>query len=106
VLRAVGVDDHGRGRGPDAEFLEDLRALGFVAIGAEQDEMLVQETLKLGILVKLLTQQSTARSATRVKIEEDLLVFRPGLGHGFVQGALVPVLGGRGRRHEQNHRRY
>jgi hypothetical protein len=68
--------------------------------------MLVQEVLELGILEKLLTQQSTARSATRVEIEEDLLVFRPGLGHGFVEGALVPILGGRGRRHEQNQRRY
>jgi hypothetical protein len=67
--------------------------------------MPVQEIVELGILEKLLTQQSTARSATRVKIEEDLLVLRPGLGHGFVQGAFVPVLGGRGRRHEQNERR-
>jgi hypothetical protein len=49
--------------------------------------------MKLGVLVKLLTQQSAASSATAVKIDDDELVLALGFGHGLFQRSLEPVLG-------------
>jgi len=66
--------------------------------------MLVQEIMKFRILVKLLTQQSAARSTTREEIEEDPFVLAFGLGHGLVERALEPVLS-RGKRGDKENDR-
>jgi hypothetical protein len=70
----------------------------------EQDEIGVQEVLELGIIIELLTQQFTAPSGVRIKINEDQLVIDLGLGHRFVQGSLEPALG-RGQGGEDKHER-
>jgi hypothetical protein len=49
--------------------------------------------LELGILVKLLTQQSAAPSTTREEIKEDPFVLALGLGHGLIERSLEPILG-------------
>ena len=64
--------------------LEYCLAVRFLGDGAEQDEILVQEILKLGIFVELLTQQFAARSGIGVKIDQDQLVIAFGFGHRFV----------------------
>jgi hypothetical protein len=62
-----------------------------------EDEILGQEVLELGIVVKLLTQQFTAPSGVGGKIEEKGLVIDFGLGERLVQGPFEPhgVLGER-----------
>jgi hypothetical protein len=92
-LRPVAAQDEGRRRGPDIESLEGLRADRRAVVGQEEDEIFVEEGMKLGVVVKLLTQQSAASSATAVKIDEDELVLALGFGHGLVHGPLEPVLG-------------
>jgi hypothetical protein len=49
--------------------------------------------MKLGVVVKLLTQQSAAASATAVEINENELVLAPGLGHGLLKSTFEPILG-------------
>jgi len=49
--------------------------------------------MELGVMVKLLTQQSAAASATAVEIHEDELVLALGLGRGLLQRTVEPVLG-------------
>jgi hypothetical protein len=104
ILRAVPVDDYRRRCPADAEFLEDRIPFLVVSVSPEEDEILVQEILELGILVKLLTQQSAAPSTTRVEVEEDEFVFGLGLGHGLVERAFEPVLGRSARDDEENER--
>lgn len=92
-LRAVAVHDEG-GRSPsDAEPLERFGPDRLAIVGQEENEILIEEGMKLGVVVKLLTQQSAAASATAVEIDEDELVLAFGFGHGLVEGALEPVLG-------------
>jgi hypothetical protein len=92
-LRPVAAQDERRRGGPDRESLEGFGADRLAIIGQKDDEILVEEGMKLGVLVKLLTQQSAASSATAVKIDDDQLVLGPGFGHGLVQRSLEPVLG-------------
>jgi hypothetical protein len=54
--------------------------------GPEDDEIRVEETLELGVLEKLLTQQFTAPSRVGVKIDKDFFVFGFCLGQGLVEG--------------------
>jgi CRISPR/Cas system CSM-associated protein Csm5 (group 7 of RAMP superfamily) len=49
--------------------------------------------MELGVMVKLLTQQSAVSSATAVEINEDELVLALGFGHGLLQRTVEPVLG-------------
>jgi hypothetical protein len=74
--------------------LENSPAVRFLGDGAEQDEILIQEILKLRIFVELLTQQFTARSGIGVKVDKDQLVIAFGFGHRFVQRSFEPALGG------------
>ena len=48
--------------------------------------------MELGVMEKLLTQQSARASATAVEIQEDELVLAPGLGHGLFQRTVEPIL--------------
>jgi hypothetical protein len=50
--------------------------------------------MKLGIVVKLLTQQYAAPSATRIKIDQDQLAFAFGLGHSLFHCSFKPNLAG------------
>jgi hypothetical protein len=81
----------------DRELVEHDLALRFLRVNPVEDEILGQEVLELGVVVKLLTQQFTARSSVGVEIEEDQLVIGFGLGVRLVQGTLEPfqVLGER-----------
>jgi hypothetical protein len=76
----------------DRELVEHDLALRFLRVNPVEDEI-----LELGVVVKLLTQQFTARSSVGVEIEEDQLVIDFGLGVRLVQGTLEPfqVLGER-----------
>jgi hypothetical protein len=56
-----------------------------------------------GVVVKLLTQQSTVPSATAVEIDEDELILALGLGHGLLESTVEPVLGrGGGSENEED----
>jgi hypothetical protein len=93
----------------DREFLEGFRAARLFDVGQEQNEILVEERLELGVVVKLLTQQSAVPSATAEEVDEDELSLALGLGRGLVQRPLEPVLGrgGRGERQDgQNRERF
>jgi hypothetical protein len=61
--------------------------------------------MKLGVMVKLLTQQSAAASATAVEINEDELVFLLGLGQGLLKRAIEPVLGRSGGNEDEEERK-
>jgi hypothetical protein len=74
-----------------------------IPVGAEEDEMGVQEILEFRIGVKLLTQQSAAPSAAGVEIDEDELVLGLGFGHGLVQRAVEPALGRSGGSEDKDH---
>jgi hypothetical protein len=84
---------------------EDRRSGGLLGDSPEEDEILVQESVELGIVVKLLTEQFAGPSGVGVKVDEDQLVLDLGFGNGLVQGALEPVLrrshGGEDKHHEQ-----
>jgi hypothetical protein len=101
-LRPVAAQDEGRRRPRDGELLERRRTEGFVDVRKEEDEIFFEEGMELGVLVKLLTQQSAAPSATAEEIDEDELVLAPGLGHGLVQRTLEPVLGKCGGCEDEN----
>jgi hypothetical protein len=79
--------------GLNAEFFVNGIALGILRSGPENDEILCQEILELGIFEKLLTEQYTTPSGVGREVEEDFFVFGLGCGHGFVQGALEKDLG-------------
>jgi hypothetical protein len=81
----------------DGVLVEDELPGRFLGEDLNQDEILGQEVLELGVVVKLLTQQFTAPSSVRGKIEEKGLVIDFGLGERFVQGPLEPhrILGER-----------
>jgi len=88
----------------DGVLVEDELPGRFLGVDLNQDEIVGQEVLELGVVVKLLTQQFTARSGVGGKIEEEGLVIGFGLGERLVQGSLEPhgVLGER-RRGEHKH---
>jgi hypothetical protein len=73
-LVAVLVDEELGRRPADVELLEDAVPDLVVAAGPIDDDVVVEEIGVLGIVVKLLNQQSAAPSATRVEIDEDELV--------------------------------
>jgi hypothetical protein len=98
----LAVEEHDGRRGVDVEFLEGRGADLIAAVGAVEDEIRIQEVLELGGGVKLLTQQFTGPSATRVEIEKDQLLFGLGLGDGLVESALEPGLGRGGGREDEN----
>jgi hypothetical protein len=100
---AAAVEEEDGGSGLDLELLEQLVAELLLAVGPQEDEILVQEILELGVAVVLLTQQYAAPSATAVEVDQDQLVLALGLGHGLVQGALEPGLGGRQRSEDKHH---
>jgi hypothetical protein len=81
----------------DGIFVEDELPGRFLGVDLIQDEILGQEVLELGVVVKLLTQQFTAPSGIGGKIEEEGLVIGFGLGERLIQGPIEPhgVLGER-----------
>jgi hypothetical protein len=81
----------------DGILVEDELPGRFLGVDLIQDEILGQEVLELGVVVKLLTQQFTAPSSIGGKIEEEGLVIDFGLGERLVQGPLEPhrILGER-----------
>jgi len=81
------------------EFVEESSAGRRIDIGEKKDKVGVQEFLEFRIGEELLTQQSAAPSASRMKIDEDEFVLGLGLGHGLIKSALEPVLspGGGGK---------
>jgi len=84
-LVAVLVDEElGRG-GIDLVLLVDRVADLVAGGGPIEDDVLVEEIGVLGIVVKLLDQQFTESSATRVEIDEDELVLFLGLGQRLVE---------------------
>jgi hypothetical protein len=85
--------------------LEDLPSLLFIPVGAEEDKILIKEILEFRILVKLLTQQSAAPSATREEIKEDPFVLALGLSHSLVESAFEPVLGAGQGSEQENERK-
>ena len=88
------------------ELVEDGFSVGFLGRGLEQDEILGQEILILGVFEELLTEQFAAPSGVGVEVEEELLVLGLGLGERFVQGALEKiVLGERDGGEEKKRRR-
>ena len=100
-LRAVRVDKENCRGGPNAELVENDFSVGFLGCGLEQDEILGQVFLILGVFEELLTEQFAAPSRIGVEIEEQLLVLGLGLGQGFVERALEEVVLGEGRRGEK-----
>jgi hypothetical protein len=103
-LGAVRVDKEDcRGR-PDAELVENDFSVGFLERGLEQDEILGQVVLILGVFEELLTEQFAAPSRIGVEIEEQLLVLGLGLGQGFVERALEEIILGEGRGGEKKKR--
>jgi hypothetical protein len=81
----------------DGVLVEDELPGWFLGVDLIEDEILGQEVLELGVIVKLLTQQFTARSGVGGKIEKKGLVVDFGFGERLVQGPLEPhgVLGER-----------
>ena len=77
----------------DREPLEDRLSRRLTVVSQNEDEVLVEKGMKLGVMVKLLTQQSATASAAAVEINEDELVLAFGLGHGLVQRTVEPILG-------------
>jgi hypothetical protein len=91
-------------RAADRESLEDRVSGRLSAVGQNEDEILVEEGMELGVAVKLLDQQSAVSSATAVEVDEDELVLAFGLGHGLLQRAVEPVLGRSGGRENEKER--
>jgi hypothetical protein len=92
-LRAVAAEDERRRCRADRESREGLSADGRVTVGQEENEILVEKGMELGVVVELLTQQSAACSAAAIKIDDNELVFALGLGDRLLQGPLEPILG-------------
>jgi len=84
-LRSVGVEEQDRGRGPDLEPVEDGFPVGFLGGRLEEDEILGQVILILGVFEELLTEQFATPSGVGVEIEEKLLSLGLGLGHGLIE---------------------
>jgi hypothetical protein len=103
-LGAVRVEEKDRRGGPDAELVENDFSVGLLGRGLEQDEILGQVVLILGVFEELLTEQFAAPSRIGVEIEEQLLVLGLGLGQGFVERALEKVVFGEGRGGEKKKR--
>jgi hypothetical protein len=103
-LGAVRVDEEDRRGGPDAELVENDFSVRLLRRGLEQDEILGQVVLILGVFEELLTEQFAAPSRIGVEIEEQLLVLGLGLGQGFVERALEEVILGEGRGGEKKKR--
>lgn len=91
-LRAIAGEHHDCRGGYYFKPVKDFIPLLIASIGAEDDEIGIQEFLKLGIFKKLLTQQSTGPSATRVKIDENQLFFTLRFGQGLIESSLKPDL--------------
>jgi hypothetical protein len=100
-LAAVGAEDERCRRGCDPELPENSGPARSPVFGPDQDEIFIQKILKLGIGVKLLTQQDAGPSASGVEIDDDELVFGFGFGDGLIHRAREPILGGghHGERH-------
>ena len=58
---------------------------GLLGDGPEEDEILVQEGVELGVVVELLTEQFAAPSGVGVEVDENQLVLDLGLGDCLVQ---------------------
>ncbi len=58
----------------------------------EEDEILGQVILILGVFEELLTEQFAGPSGVGVEVEEQLLSVGLGLGHGFVERSLEEVV--------------
>jgi hypothetical protein len=91
-LRSVRIEEKNRRGRPDAEFVEDGPSVGLLGCGLEEDEILGQVILILGVFEELLTEQFAAPSRIRVEIEEELLVLGLGFGQRFVESALEEVV--------------
>jgi hypothetical protein len=87
------VQNERRRRAADREPLEDRVSRRLAVVGQNEDEILVEERMELGVMVELLTQQSAGASATAIEIHEDELVLLLGLGRGLLQYPVEPVLG-------------
>jgi hypothetical protein len=72
--------------------IEYFIPLLIASIGEEGNEIGIQKFLKLGIFKKLLTQQSTGPSATRVEINQNQLFLTLCFGQGLVKTSLKPDL--------------
>jgi hypothetical protein len=91
-LRSVRIEEKNRRGRPDAEFVEDGLSVGLLGCGLEEDEILGQVILILGVFEELLTEQFAAPSRIRIEIEEQLLVLGLGLSQRFVEGTFKKVV--------------
>jgi hypothetical protein len=86
-LLAVLVDEELGRRALGLEPLVDRVPDLVDAVGAVDDEVLVEEIGVAGVVVELPDQQFAAPSATRVEIDEDELVLFLGFGQRLVEGS-------------------
>jgi len=92
-LRAVRIDDEDSWSTGNFESLKNFISGFFCDVGEEKNEIRVQKFLIFLIGEELLTQQYTAPSATREKVDKDLFAFILRLDKGLVKSPLEPVLG-------------
>jgi hypothetical protein len=104
-LGALAIEDERRRRAADSEPLEDRGSRRLRVVGENEDEMLIEKGMELGVAVKLLTQQSAASSATAVEIDQDELILALGLGHGLIDRPVEPALGRGGGSENQEDRK-